>query len=61
MSTSTENPAGYSIEEGNAASRNAYNWSKKPSRTAKASPASPPRTSTAASPTKSVSEPSASA
>ncbi|MDQ2770033.1 MAG: AIR synthase-related protein [Bacteroidota bacterium] len=23
------NPAGYSIEEGNAASRNAYNWSKK--------------------------------
>jgi phosphoribosylformylglycinamidine cyclo-ligase len=29
MSTSTENPAGYSIEEGNAASRNAYNWSKK--------------------------------
>ena len=29
MSTSSENPAGYSIEEGNAASRNAYNWSKK--------------------------------
>ena len=29
MSTSSENPAGYSIAEGNAASRNAYNWSKK--------------------------------
>ena len=29
MSTSPENPAGYSIEEGNAASRNAYSWSKK--------------------------------
>ena len=29
MSTTSENPAGYSIEEGNAASRNAYNWSKK--------------------------------
>ncbi|MDB5270282.1 MAG: phosphoribosylformylglycinamidine cyclo-ligase [Hymenobacter sp.] len=29
MSTTPENPAGYSIEEGNAASRNAYNWSKK--------------------------------
>ena len=29
MSTSSANPAGYSIEEGNAASRNAYNWSKK--------------------------------
>ncbi len=30
MSTTTsENPAGYSIEEGNAASRNAYGWAKK--------------------------------
>ncbi|AWM34506.1 AIR synthase-related protein [Hymenobacter nivis] len=30
MSTSpSENPAGYSIEEGNAASRNAYGWAKK--------------------------------
>ncbi|WP_052732454.1 AIR synthase-related protein [Hymenobacter terrenus] len=30
MSASTSNhPAGYSIEEGNAASRNAYGWSKK--------------------------------
>ncbi|GAA3969170.1 AIR synthase-related protein [Hymenobacter antarcticus] len=29
MSTSPANPAGYSIEEGNAASRNAYSWSKK--------------------------------
>ncbi|GAC1597190.1 MAG: phosphoribosylformylglycinamidine cyclo-ligase [Hymenobacter sp.] len=29
MPTSSANPAGYSIEEGNAASRNAYNWSKK--------------------------------
>ena len=29
MSTSPANPAGYSIEEGNAASRNAYAWSKK--------------------------------
>jgi len=29
MSASPENPAGYSIEEGNAASRNAYAWSKK--------------------------------
>ena len=29
MSASPENPAGYSIEEGNAASRNAYGWAKK--------------------------------
>ena len=29
MSIPHNNPAGYSIEEGNAASRNAYNWSKK--------------------------------
>ena len=29
MNDSQNNPAGYSIEEGNAASRNAYNWSKK--------------------------------
>ncbi len=27
--TPTENPAGYSIEEGNAASRNAFSWAKK--------------------------------
>ena len=29
MNDNKNNPAGYSIEEGNAASRNAYNWSKK--------------------------------
>ncbi len=29
MNNTPNNPAGYSIEEGNAASRNAYNWSKK--------------------------------
>ena len=29
MNNSTENPAGYSIEDGNAASRNAYSWAKK--------------------------------
>lgn len=29
MNDTKNNPAGYSIEEGNAASRNAYNWSKK--------------------------------
>ncbi len=29
MTASPENPAGYSIEEGNAASRNAYGWAKK--------------------------------
>ncbi|GAB3577279.1 phosphoribosylformylglycinamidine cyclo-ligase [Hymenobacter daeguensis] len=29
MSNTPENPAGYSIEEGNAASRNAYSWAKK--------------------------------
>ncbi|MBF9219737.1 AIR synthase-related protein [Hymenobacter ruricola] len=29
MSASPENPASYSIEEGNAASRNAYGWAKK--------------------------------
>ena len=29
MTDNKNNPAGYSIEEGNAASRNAYNWSKK--------------------------------
>jgi len=29
MSSSSNNPAGYSIEEGNAASRNAYSWAKK--------------------------------
>ena len=29
MSTTPNNPAGYSIEEGNAASRNAYAWAKK--------------------------------
>ena len=29
MSNTTENSAGYSIEDGNAASRNAYGWAKK--------------------------------
>ena len=29
MNDNKNNPAGYSIEEGNAASRNAYSWSKK--------------------------------
>ena len=29
MTNTQNNPAGYSIEEGNAASRNAYGWSKK--------------------------------
>ncbi|WP_201979057.1 AIR synthase-related protein [Hymenobacter rubidus] len=41
MSTSTENPAGYSIEEGNAASRNAYNWSKKTFRNRAGKPGEP--------------------
>jgi phosphoribosylformylglycinamidine cyclo-ligase len=41
MSTSTENPAGYSIEEGNAASRNAYNWSKKTFRNRSGKPGEP--------------------
>ena len=29
MTNTQNNPAGYSIEEGNAASRNAYGWAKK--------------------------------
>jgi phosphoribosylformylglycinamidine cyclo-ligase len=41
MSNTTENPAGYSIEEGNAASRNAYNWSKKTFRNRSGKPGEP--------------------
>ncbi|ALW85176.1 hypothetical protein AUC43_08770 [Hymenobacter sedentarius] len=41
MSASPENPAGYSIEEGNAASRNAYNWSKKTFQNRKGKPGEP--------------------
>ncbi|MCC3154504.1 AIR synthase-related protein [Hymenobacter sp. BT770] len=41
MSTTSENPAGYSIQEGNAASRNAYNWSKKTFQNRKGKPGEP--------------------
>ena len=41
MSTSSANLAGYSIEEGNAASRNAYNWSKKTFANRKGKPGEP--------------------